>query len=55
MAKFKFSKETYMQMLEEKLGGTTAYEEMKGKKKELSTIAQRLRQTVGRTLNLPTR
>jgi len=45
-------REEYKRMLEQELGGTTAYEEMKGTKKDLATVAQRLRQTIGRNLQL---
>ena len=50
MPKNKFNKEAYLQMLEQKLGGTT--EGMQGKKRDLASIAQRLRQTIGKTPKL---
>lgn len=52
MAKIKFNKEAYLQMIEQKLAGTTRYEEMQGRKKNLASIAQRLRQTISKTTEL---
>ena len=52
MAKPKFTKDIYKQMIEEALGGTTAYEGMKAKKSELSALAQGLSKAIGKIKDL---
>ena len=50
MPKNKFNREAYLQMLQEKLGGTKG---TSSKDNDLTSIAQRLRQTIPKHRELP--
>ncbi len=50
MPKNRFNKDAYLQMLQEKLGGT---KEIGGKGNELASITKQLRQTIPKHRELP--